>query len=236
MSWFDGLVFWRGGLFCFVWGGGVVWLFYVCVKCHFYAGESSASKPTPENKRGSQKPARPRRRRGLPLGSSVAEPCFDETSAFPACPWPPPSLHSAAVPLSLPGSNSFLPLSQTEANGMRGQDFGIHQCLRETLAWSPCLSCQSCQQPSSPVFIRCCSSPPLLPAGSAGAAEPPRHARLCQPAPPGPHPAALYQNKHKSRCFLTRLSPEKAASLYKGFSVGISLLKTINIIRILLPL
>lgn len=212
----------------------------VCVKCRFYAGKTPASKLTPENKRGSQKPARPRRRRGLPLSSSVAEPYFDETSAFPACPWPPPSLHSAAVPLSLPGSNSFLPLSQTEANGMRGQDFGIHQCLRETLAWSPCISCQSCQQPGSPVFIRG-SSLALLPAGSAAAAEPsraepPRHARLRQPAPPGPHPAALYQNKHKSRCFLTRLSPEKAASLYKGFSVGISLLKTINIIRILLPL
>lgn len=81
---------------------------------------------------------------------------------------------------------------------------------------------------------------PARPAGSPAARPPPpgrpRHARRCQPAPPGPHPAALYQNKHNSRCFLTRLSPEKAASLYKGFSVGISLLKTINIIRNLLPL
>lgn len=139
------------------------------------------------------------------------------------------------------------------------KNFGIHQCLRQKLAWSPCISCQSCQQPSSSVFIRCSSLllPTCLPAGSPAAAEPPPPrppvpARLPPhpgphpagahppspppPPPPGPHPAALYQNKHNSRCFLTRLSPEKAASLYKGFSVGISLLKTINIIRNLLPL
>lgn len=132
---------------------------------------------------------------------------------------------------------------------MRGQDFGIHQCLRKTLAWSPCISCQSCQQPHrrSSLGARLAG---YLPAGStsppsrppAGASPSRRDRTGPRPAPPvparpaGTAPALLYQNKHNSRCFLTRLSPEKAASLYKGFSVGISLLKTINIIRNLLPL
>lgn len=127
-------------------GGGVIF-----VKCRSCALGDLANTPnpgssgSPRNKAACLGP----RRRGLAPSSSLAQPCFDETSDFPACPWPLPSLHSSAVPLSSralpPGSNSFLPLSHTEANRMRGQDFGIHQCLRKTLAWSPCISCQSCQ-------------------------------------------------------------------------------------------
>lgn len=46
-----------------------------------------------------------------------------------------------------------------------------------------------------------------------------------RPYLPAPHGPAAAQP----------LSAEEAASLYKGFSVGISLLKTINVIRNLLP-
>lgn len=161
------------------------------MKCRSCALGSPGSKTNPER----NPPASAPRRRGLAPSSSLAQPWVDETSDFPACPWPLPSLHSSTAPLSSralpPGSNSFLPLSQTEANRMRGQDFGIHQCLRETLAWSPCISCQSCQQPHrrSSLGARLAGS---LPAGSTGppaGASPARRDRTGpRPGPPGPHP------------------------------------------------
>lgn len=167
------------------------------MKCRSCASGNPASKPNPGSKREPQKgthPPRPPAAEGWPPVAAW----FDETSDFLACPWPLPSLHSSAVPLSSralpPGSNSFLPLSQTEANRMRGQDFGIHQCLRKTLAWSPCISCQSCQQPHrrSSLGARLGGSCP--PAARARRAArrcqpvPPRRCQPCQPAPPGPHP------------------------------------------------
>lgn len=144
------------------------------MKCRSCASGSPASKPNPGSKREPQKGTHPPR-------PPAAEGWFDETSDFLACPWPLPSLHSSAAPLSSralpPGSNSFLPLSQTEANRMRGQDFGIHQCLRKTLAWSPCISCQSCQQPHRRSSLG---------ARLGGSCPPAARARRCQPVPPGP--------------------------------------------------
>lgn len=162
-------------------GGGLV----TCRSC---AGEGPAGKPSRGSGPGSPRPARPRRRRGSAPRSGAAEPRFGGTRAVPARPWPLPSLHSAAVPpsplaLPPPGSRSSLPLSQAEANGMRGQDFGIHHCLRETGAGSPRVSCQSCQQPSSPVFIRRSS---LLPATCPAGRQPGSPAAPAGPPPPRP--------------------------------------------------
>lgn len=44
--------------------------------------------------------------------------------------------HSAFFPALAVFHELLLPLSETEANGMCGQDFGIHQCLCLKLAWT----------------------------------------------------------------------------------------------------
>lgn len=95
--------------------------------------------------------------------------------------FPPPQRVPAAFPPPLPLSASAGLQLQSSAvtdrgNGMRGQDFGIHQCLGEKLARSRCISCQSCQQPSPPLFISC-SPLPARPQPSRPALENPHNSR-----------------------------------------------------------
>lgn len=129
---------------------------------------------------------------------------------------------------------------------MCGQVFGIHQCLCLKLAWTQYISCQSCHNLESLIFIIYFSGATCLLSRrkTTGPASPDKgvhHTLQCHTPPESRPEASLTnvvkkKNKHHSCCSLTWFSPEKAVSLHKGFSVGISLLKTINIIRNLLPL
>lgn len=51
---------------------------------------------------------------------------------------------------------SLLRLSWTEANGTCGQDFGIHHGQAEALAWTSCISCQSCHLNTQPLLPPAC--------------------------------------------------------------------------------
>ncbi len=100
---------------------------------------------------------------------------------------------------------SLFGLSWTGANGTSGQDFRIHHGQAEELAWSSCISCQSCHPPPRPpapfitgpcrTLLQGCRAPclrlhhPLLlhylnrPGATAARLSwqrPPHHASRCQ--------------------------------------------------------
>lgn len=93
------------------------------VKCLSALGRALPANPTPEAPRPGSPPLQrvnSRRRRGLSRILTRLRLFLRVPGRSPAFTHPQSPLSPLALP---PGSNSFLPLSQTEANGMRGQDF-----------------------------------------------------------------------------------------------------------------